>query len=145
MLEFGLVILVGLIGGMAVGVQSPIVGAMGQKIGGTASSVIVHLSGFILSLILLVFRGGEKIRDWNTLPWYMLGAGFFGLVLYQSINVTLPRLGATTMLVLIIIGQLLTGVLLDTFGWLGVTARPIELSRVIGIIVLVFGGYLVIK
>jgi transporter family-2 protein len=93
---------------------------MGQKIGGTASSVIVHLSGLILSVILLVFRGGEKIRDWNTLPWYMLGAGIFGLILYQSINVTLPRLGATTMLALIIIGQLLTGVLLDTFGWLGV-------------------------
>ena len=63
MLVFGLVILVGLMGGIAVGIQSPIAGAMGQKIGGTASSVIVHLSGLILSLILLVFRGGEKIRD----------------------------------------------------------------------------------
>jgi bacterial/archaeal transporter family-2 protein len=40
MLEFGLVILIGLIGGIAVGIQSPIAGAMGQKIGGTASSVI---------------------------------------------------------------------------------------------------------
>lgn len=145
MLEFGLVILVGLIGGIAVGIQSPIAGAMGQKIGGTASSVIVHLSGLILSLILLVFRGGEKIRDWHTLPWYMLGAGIFGLILYQSINVTLPRLGATTMLVLIIIGQLLTGVLLDYFGWLGVTARPIDATRIIGIVVLLIGGYLVIK
>lgn len=118
---------------------------MGQKIGGTASSVIVHLSGLILSLILLVFRGGERIRDWNTLPWYMLGAGVFGLILYQTINITLPRLGATNMLVLIIVGQLLTGVLLDTFGWLGVTARPIELTRIIGIIVLLVGGYLVVR
>lgn len=145
MLEFGLVILIGLIGGVAVGVQSPIAGAMGQKIGGTASRVIVHLSGLILSLILLVFRGGERIRDWNTLPWYMLGAGVFGLILYQTINITLPRLGATNMLVLIIVGQLLTGVLLDTFGWLGVTARPIELTRIIGIIVLLVGGYLVVR
>lgn len=145
MRELGLVLLVGLIGGIAVGIQSPIAGAMGQKIGGTASSVIVHLSGLVLSLILLVFRGGEKIRDWNTLPWYMLGAGIFGLILYQSINITLPRLGATTMLALIIIGQLLTGVLLDSFGWLGVTARPIEATRIIGIVVLLIGGYLVIK
>jgi len=145
MLEFGLVILIGLIGGIAVGIQSPIAGAMGQKIGGTASSVIVHLSGLIASVIMLLFRGGEKIRDWNTLPWYMLGAGVFGLILYQSINITLPRLGATTMLVLIIIGQLLTGVLLDTFGWFGVTARPIDATRIIGIIILLIGGYLVIK
>lgn len=145
MRELGWVILVGLIGGIAVGIQSPIAGAMGQRIGGTASSVIVHLSGLVLSLILLVFRGGEKIRDWNTLPWYMLGAGVFGLILYQSINITLPRLGATTMLALIIIGQLLTGVLLDTFGWLGVAPRPIEATRIIGIVILLIGAYLVIK
>lgn len=145
MLEVGLVMLVGLIGGIAVGIQSPIAGAIGQKVGGTASSVIVHLSGFILSLILLVFRGGEKIRDWNTLPGYMLAVGIFGLILYQSITVTFPRLGATTMLTLIIIGQLLTGVLLDTFGWFGVTARPIDSQRVIGIIILLIGSYLIIK
>lgn len=145
MLEFGLVILVGLAGGVAVGLQSPIAGAMGQKIGGTASSVIVHLSGLVLSVILLAFRGGEKIRDWNTLPWYMLGAGIFGLILYQTINVTLPRLGTTTMLALIIIGQLLTGVLLDTFGWLGVPARPLDATRILGIIVLLIGGFLVVR
>jgi transporter family-2 protein len=145
MLEFALVILVGLIGGIAVGIQSPISGAMGQKIGATASSVIVHLSGFILSLVFLVFRGGERIREWHTLPWYMIGAGFLGLILIQSISVTLPRLGATTMVALIIIGQLLMGVLLDTFGWLGVTARPVEATRIIGVVVLLIGGYLVIK
>lgn len=145
MLPFWLVVFIGLTGGVAVGIQSPIAGAMGQKVGGTASSVIVHLSGLILSVILLVVQGGQNIRDWRTLPWYMLGAGFFGLVLYQTINVTLPRLGATTMLALIIIGQLLTGVVLDTFGWLGVAARPIDLTRVVGIAILLVGGYLVMK
>jgi transporter family-2 protein len=75
----------------------------------------------------------------------MLGAGIFGLIIYQTIHVTLPRLGATKMLALIIIGQLLTGVLFDTFGWLGVTARPIELTRIIGDVVLLIDGYLVIK
>ena len=145
MLELGLVLLVGLIGGIAVGIQSPIAGAMGQRIGGTAGSVIVHLSGLILSLLLLIARGGEKIRDWTALPWYMLGAGFFGLVLYQTINFTLPRLGATNMLVLIIIGQLLTGVVLDSFGWLGVAARPMDLTRLGGIVILLIGAYLVIK
>ncbi len=145
MLEYGWVVLVGLVGGIAVGIQSPIAGAMGQKLGGTAGSVIVHLSGLVFSLILLALRGGERIRDWHTLPWYMLGAGIFGLILYQCINLTLPRLGATTMLVLIIIGQLFTGLMLDTFGWLGVAARPVELRRFVGIAVLLLGGYLVIK
>ena len=44
----------------------------------------------------------------------------------------LPRLGAVAMLALIIIGQLLTGVVLDTFGWLGLPARPLEPARIMG-------------
>jgi len=142
---YWLVIVIGLLGGVAVGIQSPIAGAIGQRVGGTASSFIVHLSGAVFSGLLLFVRGGEKIRDWHTLPWYMLGAGVFGLILYQTINITLPRLGSTMMIALIIIGQLLTGVLIDHFGLLGVAARHIDLPRVIGILALLVGGYLIAR
>ena len=87
--------------------------------------------------------GGEKIRDWHTLPWYMLCAGVFGLILYQTINITLPRLGSTMMITLIITGQLLTGVVIDHFGWLGVPVQPINATRLMGVAVLLLGGYLV--
>jgi transporter family-2 protein len=140
-----LVVVIGIIGGVAVGVQSPIAGAMGQRVGGTASSFIIHLSGMILSGILLFARGGEKVRDWHTLPWYMLGAGIFGLILYQTINITLPRLGSTMMIALIIIGQLLAGVIIDHFGLMGVVTRPIDLPRLIGIAALLVGGYLIAR
>ena len=142
---YWLVILIGLIGGIAVGIQSPIAGQMGQRLGGTASSFIVHLSGMVLSGILLVIQGGEKIRDWQTLPWYMLGAGFFGLILYQTISITLPRLGSTMMIALIIIGQLLAGIVIDHFGLLGVATRHIDVYRVFGVIALLIGGYLITK
>ena len=139
------IIIIGLIGGVAVGIQSPIAGVMGQRVGGTASSFIIHLSGAIFSGVMLFFRGGERIREWHTLPWYMLGAGIFGLILYQTINITLPRLGTTMMIALIIIGQLITGVVIDHFGWLGVVTRPIDLTRAIGVLALVVGGYLIAK
>ncbi len=145
MADFLFLALVGVLGGVAVGIQSPIAGAMGQKIGGTASSLIVHLSGMILSALLLWVKGGERIREWHTLPWYMLGAGVFGVILYQTINIVLPKLGSTLMITLIISGQLVTGVVIDHFGWLGVTTRPIDLPRIIGVIALLLGGYLIAK
>ena len=49
------------------------------------------------------------------------------------------------MLALIIIGQLLTGLVLDSFGWLGVTPRPLEWTRAAGVLILLAGGYLVIR
>src|SRR5512147_892889 len=136
MLQTIFVILIGLIGGAAVGFQSPIAGTMGQRLGGTSSSLIVHLSGAILSGALLFLRGGENIRDWRSLPWYMLFAGAFGVILYLTISVTLPRLGGTMMVTLIIIGQLLVGMLVDHFGWLGVPVHPINAFRVLGILIL---------
>jgi transporter family-2 protein len=138
-----MVVLAGLLGGVCVGLQGPIAGAMGQRVGGFASSLIVHLGGAILSGAILVAIGGEQIREWRGLPWYMIGAGVFGVILYQTINLTLPRLGSTMMVMLIIVGQLVTGVLIDHFGWLGLTARPVDLPRLAGIALLLAGGYLI--
>lgn len=139
------VILIGLIGGVAIGIQSPIAGAMGQRIGGTAGSFVIHLSGMVFSGVLLFLRGGEKIREWQSLPWYMLIAGVFGLILYQTINITLPRLGSTMMITLVIVGQLFMGVIIDHFGWLGVATRPIDLPRILGLAALTLGAYLISK
>ena len=144
-MAYWVVILIGLIGGAAVGIQSPIAGAMGKRVGGTASSFIIHLSGMIFSGVLLILRGGEKIQDWRTLPWYMLGAGIFGLILYQTINVTLPRVGSTKMIALIITGQLLAGIAIDHCGLFGVATRHIDTPRVLGVIALLIGGYLIAK
>ena len=142
---YWLVLLIGLLGGVAVGIQSPIAGAIGKRVGGTASSFIVHLSGTIFSGILLMLEGGENIRDWLRLPWYMLGAGIFGLILYQTINITLPRLGSTMMIALIIVGQLVVGIIIDQFGFFGVAIRHIDLARILGVVALLAGAYLIAR
>ncbi len=139
------IILIGIVGGISVGLQSPIAGGMSQRVGGTASSFIIHASGAFLSGALLLLRGGEQIQNWRTLPWYMLGGGMFGVLLYITLSYTLPRLGATTAVVLIIIGQLAVGLVTDHFGLLGVAVRQIDLPRVLGVLLLVFAGYLIVR
>lgn len=145
MLEIVLTILIGLMGGVAVGIQGPLAGAMSQRVGGSASSFIVHMSGALLSGLLLVARGGETMQNWRALPWYMLGSGAFGLVLYLTLSHTLPRLGATTAVTLIIVGQLLMGMLIDHFGWFGVSIRPIGGLHGVAAVLLLTGGYLMVR
>ena len=143
MIQTIIVIIIGLIGGVAVGFQSPIAGAMSTRLGSISASFLIHLSGLILSSVLLFARGGEKIQEWRSLPWYMLGAGVFGVILFVTISFTLPRLGGTMMITLIIIGELLAGVVVDNFGWFGVPLHPVDLSRLIGVILLIGGGYMI--
>ena len=145
MIEIALVVAIGLMGGIAVGTQGPIAGAMGQRIGGASSSFIVHLGGAIASLALLIVRKGEFINEWRTLPWYMLGCGAFGLVLYLSLTHTIPRVGAATAIALLIVGQLLAGLVIDHFGVFGVTTRAIDGSRLAAAALLLAGAYLMVR
>ena len=143
--EIALVIAIGILGGIAVGLQGPIAGAISERVGGAASSLIIHVSGAFLSGVLLVLRGGEQLSNWRSLTWYMWLAGMFGVVLYLTLSVTFPKLGATSALVLIIVGQLLMGMAIDTFGWLGVPARAFDPLRLVGALVVVAGAYLILR
>jgi uncharacterized membrane protein YdcZ (DUF606 family) len=49
-----LTVLIGILGGLAVGVQGPIVSQMSQRIGTMAGAFVVHVSGAILSGALLL-------------------------------------------------------------------------------------------
>jgi transporter family-2 protein len=140
-----LTVLIGVLGGIAVGVQGPIVSQMSQRIGTMAGSFVVHVSGAILSGALLLALGGENIRNWRGLSWYMFLSGSFGVILYLTLNQTMPRLGATTALALIIIGQLVMGILIDQFGLFGVPVRQVDLMRLVGAGLLIAGGYLIIR
>lgn len=140
-----MIVAIGLLGGIAVGTQAPIAGAMGQRIGGASSSLIVHLGGVAASLLLVVARRGELIHEWRSLPWYMLGCGVFGLVLYLSLSHTIPRVGATTAITLVIVGQLVAGLVIDHFGAFGIAARTLDLNRIFAVMVLLAGAYLLVR
>ena len=140
-----LIVGIGLAGGVAVGAQAPIAGSMGNRIGGAAGSLIVHVSGAAASLVLLLVRGGENINEWKHLPWYMLGSGVFGLVLYLSLSQTIPKLGATSAISLVVVGQLLIGMIIDHFGLFEVTARAIDAQRIAAAAILLVGAYLMLR
>lgn len=145
MLETILIVCIGLIGGIAAGIQTPVVGSMSDRIGGVAGSLVIHLSGAIASLVILVFRGGENISEWRSLSWYMLASGVFGLVLFMSLSQTVPKLGATSAITLIVVGQLFAGMVIDHFGLFDVASRSIDLNRIAASALLLAGAYLMVR
>jgi len=145
MLQQVITVLIGVLGGVSVGLQTPIANAIGQRLGSAGGSFIVHVSGAIISGVLLLMRGGENIQDMRNLPWWMFGVGVFGVVLFLTINHTIPRIGTAAAITLIIVGQLLIGMILDHFGLLGVAVRAIDGQRVIAAALLLIGGSLMIR
>lgn len=140
-----LVLIVGLAGGIAVGLQAPLASLMSGRLGTLESVFIVHLGGAVLAgLPLLVMRGGN-LGAWRDVPWYALAAGAFGLVVLSAVSYTIPRIGVATTVTLIVVAQLVTAALLDHFGLLGATVRLLDPARVLGIGVLLAGTWLIMR
>jgi transporter family-2 protein len=136
---------VGLIGGIAVGLQGPMSGALSQRLGPLGASLIIHVGGAILSFVLLLFAGGINLREVQKVPLPFLLAGVFGVVLYLTLAFTLPRAGATVSVALLILAQLTIGLILDHFGWLGLPQHSFNASRALGAVLLIAGAWLVTR
>ena len=140
-----LIILIGLIGGVAVGLQSPLASMIMQRLGLFESVFIVHMGGALIALIPLLMYSGGKLSEWRNVPWYALGAGIFGLVVIGSISYMIPRIGIAAAITTIVAGQLLVGTILDHYGLLGAAGRSMDLTRFIGLIVVLAGVWLTVK
>jgi len=139
-----LIILIGLAGGVAVGLQGPMASMISQRLGIFESVFIVHLGGAVIALIPMLLLG-SRLGEWRSVPWYVLGAGVFGLVVIGSISYMIPRVGVAAAIISVVAGQLLVSTALDHFGWLGAAVKPLDATRILGLGVVMVGVWLTVK
>ena len=78
------------------------------------------------------------------IPWWAWSGGMFGALFIGIAIFLVPYLGAATFIALLVAGQMIGSVTFDHFGWLGLSQRPADLSRLVGM-VLVIGGVVLIR
>jgi transporter family-2 protein len=139
-----LIILIGLAGGLAVGLQGPLASMLTQKMGVLESVFIVHLGGALIALIPM-FILGSRLGEWRSVPWYAFGTGIFGLVVIGAISYMIPRVGAAAAVTTLVAGQLLLSAALDHFGWLGAAERALDAPRLFGLAVVFAGVWLTVR
>ncbi len=139
-----IIILIGLAGGMAIGLQGPLSSIITQKLGSLESVFIIHIGGALAALIPMIFVG-SRLNEWKSVPWYALVAGSFGLIVITAMGYMIPRIGAAGALITLMAGQILVASILDHFGWLGMASRTIDLQRIIGFGVVMLGVWLTVK
>ena len=138
------IILIGLAGGMAIGIQGPMSSIITQRMGSLESVFIIHIGGAVAALIPILVVG-NRFGEWRSVPWYTLGAGALGLIVITAMGYMIPRIGAAGALITLMAGQILVAAILDHFGWLGVAQRALDIQRLIGFGVVMFGVWLTVK
>jgi len=76
-------------------------------------------------------------------PWWVWSGGLLGAFLVASTVVLAPKLSAGTMIALIVTGQMMTSMVLDHFGLVGYPVHPVNVLRLLGMVLLVGGVVLI--
>ena len=137
--------LVGVFSGAAIGLQGPMASIITHQLGIFESVFIIHLVGALIAFIPLLFKGGGKLSQWRELPWYVFLGGLFGMIVFAAISYLIPRIGVTSSMMLIIVGQFIIGGVLDHYGLLGADVRSFSYTKLAGLAIMMFGAWISIR
>ncbi|GAA0786868.1 DMT family transporter [Marinobacterium sediminicola] len=76
-------------------------------------------------------------------PWWAWTGGFMGALFVATGAFLAPRIGAATMVALLVAGQLIMSVILDHIGWATFPQHEINLGRILGVLCLIAGVVLI--
>lgn len=139
-------IIVGVIAGTTIVLQSTVSAKLSTFIGLWQTTFIVHIVGVVASFIpLFLFRHEANWSAWNQAPWYVYLGGVFGVIIIYTVAYTVSNSGVTAGISLIIASQLVVTLLIDHFGWMGMSVRPVTLMKVAGVAFLFMGAWLVLR
>jgi transporter family-2 protein len=121
------------IGGALIAFQSPINAQLSRGVGVLEATLTSFLTGTVLMIGLVWGFGRGSLRPLITLPaWQWLG-GLLGAGYVTVFVLSIPRLGVVTATVAALVGQLVTGMVIDHYGLMGVEVHPISWMRLAGV------------
>jgi transporter family-2 protein len=141
----GIALLLSGFAGALVAMQPPINSKLGSAIGNFAAATLSFMVGTLALLAVTVAVGGYHLGELRHVPWWYFVGGFIGAVFVASSLITVRTLGAGGVVAATIAGQLTFSVVIDRFGLLGLEQKPLTLARVVGVLMLALGVYLIIR
>lgn len=132
--------------GAAISVQPPINATMARGLGSPMLAATISL---FISLVVVTFlwltlgKGIGDLSQIKALPWWVIFGGVVGVVFVAGSVVVAPVLGVALFFTCVVAGQLIGSTLLDQFGFLEFTVKPLNMMKIIGIGLVLLGAALV--
>ena len=144
-LQTVLLLLLGLAGGASLVIQAALNAGLRARLDSVSWAGFVSYVGGTLAMIcaLVIGRVHVPVAQFQETPPIWLLGGFFGAAYLGVSIVLLPRLGAATVVALVVTGQLITAMVIDRFALLGVPYHPFGPGRALGALLLLAGVVLI--
>jgi bacterial/archaeal transporter family-2 protein len=137
-------LLFGLAAGAMLPIQFGINAQLATWVGGSLRAAFIS---FLVGAVALFLAVLATARGWpdrtGDAPWWVWTGGLLGAFYVLGSIVTAPKLGAATLVAVILAGQAIASLLVDHFGWVGFEEQPISALRIAGVLLLAGGVALV--
>ncbi|MEG2657930.1 MAG: DMT family transporter [Clostridiales bacterium] len=134
-----------IMGGIALAIQSPVNAGLGKRVGSLAGGLLSFIGGVLVLLVLVLVFGKGNLMAFTQVPKWQLIGGFLGVIAVMSVIVATPHLGVGVVLVVILLGQVVMGVVIDHFGLFRSPVVPLSPLRIGGVIFIIIGVVMVFK
>jgi transporter family-2 protein len=145
---FWVLVAVALTMGLFMAIQPAINGQLRWRVGGPAHAAMISTSVSTISLFLFVFaiqrHPWPDIGSIRDAPWWIWTGGLLGAIYVALSIVLVQRLGGAVAFSLVVLGQMMTALALDHYGWFGLGQHAISPGRVLGVMMVV-GGVAMIR
>lgn len=136
------------LGGMLLPIQFLINARLAQGFGNalwaTTVSFVVGTLGLLAWIAATRQLGAANWSGALALPWWAWVGGLLGAVYVSLTIVTVPVVGPTVLVLLLILGQMIAGTALDHFGIM-TPADPVSPQKLLGLLLVFAGTWLVVK
>ena len=147
-MDRGTAVLITAFTGGLIALQAPINAGLGRVVGSFQAAFVSFAIGtMLLCAIAVVARGGlGQVAEVGNVPaWYYLTGGLLGAAYVTTVLVTVRTLGAGGVTAATVAGQLTASMVVDQFGLLGVEKSPITALKLLGVLLLAAGTFLIVR
>ncbi len=133
---------------MFAGVGIPVLAALNANLGArigspVAAAVVLFAVGFATGLVVLLATGAQgALARVPGQPPILFLAGCLMAFYILSITFVAPRFGLANAILFVLLGQMVSSAAIDATGLMGLAAREVSLTRVLGLVVMAVGVFL---
>ena len=126
--------------GIILAIMISLNGQVSSISGNYASSVIIHLVGLFGIILVLIFTK-SKVRNLKGIPFYMFTGGLIGILTVLFTNASFVGLGVSLTVSLSLLGQLVTSLVIDHFGYFNMPVAKFDKKKILGLVIIIAGIY----
>jgi transporter family-2 protein len=129
--------LLSLLAGVLISVMVAFNGRLTEQYGVYPATIIIHIAGLLLITIMTISKRENPFSKRQA--WFLYLGGAIGVMTTVFNNLSFSRISVSSLLALGLLGQSLTGLIIDQYGLLNMPKHIFQKKKIFGLILILCG------